>query len=71
MHIEADALTLPELALLLHHELIFSGKMLMDHNATIIYNNKPKMSSGTSPPGIIKMIKVLLCTSLPFDPLLG
>jgi hypothetical protein len=31
MHIEADAVTLPELALLVHHERIFSGKTCMDH----------------------------------------
>jgi hypothetical protein len=51
MHIKANAVTLPELALLVHRERIFSGKMLMDHKATKRYKNKPKMSSQTSPFG--------------------
>jgi hypothetical protein len=33
-HIKANAVMLPESAFLLHHECIFCGKMLMDHNAT-------------------------------------
>jgi hypothetical protein len=48
-HIKANAVTLPEFALLVHHERIFSGKTLMDHNAMKGYNNKPKMSNQTSP----------------------
>jgi hypothetical protein len=62
-HIEADAVTLPELALLVHRERIFSGKTLMDHKAAKLYNKKPKMSIRTSPSGKISTANAPPCSS--------
>ncbi len=50
-HIKADAMMLPESALLLHHERIFSGKMLMDHNTKYEHNTtiNQKWAAGPAP----------------------
>jgi hypothetical protein len=50
MHIKANAATCPESALLLHRECIFSGKMLMDHNATNMIQQLTKNEQLDQPP---------------------